>query len=425
MNPKVKGILEQEIAAKGITDIDIDNTRIMQCILKPYSQEGTTADEWMGFLQNVKQRGYELPNGVYIMGLTDAVIYREDDMEPFGNFTKGLVPLEEKFAAYYFLPILSYSGKAKYHDIPIPNFDDVFEIKRRPDGEVDEHATLGEDVVRDWAYKSENRAVFRGGTTGCGATAVSNQRMQLCSNKFLDTLEFEGMLDVGITTVTKQYKMDEKQGLMRVDPSDLRIAEPLTIAQQSNYKYIIHVDGNVHAYRLLKTMLTASCILRVRSPYYGWAEASLRSFEIEDPETDPRTCHYIIIESDLSNIDDVLNWCLDHEEICAQIGANAREEAQRLLNIETIYATFSNILKFAKFTAYQASRGGGGKPLPSKKTRKQSHTKKQKTRKIKRVTKEEPLVLAEYRGGGVEREMEDYIQSTMKKLWSTYVKKLR
>jgi hypothetical protein len=172
-------------------------------------------------------------------------------------------------------------------------------------------------------------------------------------------------------------------------------------------------------------MLTASCILRVRSPYYGWAEASLRSFEIEDPETDPRTCHYIIIESDLSNIDDVLNWCLDHEEICAQIGANAREEAQRLLNIETIYATFSNILKFAKFTAYQASRGGGGKPLPSKKTRKQSHTKKQKTRKIKRVTKEEPLVLAEYRGGGVEREMEDYIQSTMKKLWSTYVKKLR
>ena len=424
MNPKIKGILEQEIAAKGITDIDLDNTRIMQCILKPYSQEATTADEWIGFLQNVKRTGYDLPNGVYILGLTDAVIYREDDMEPFGMFTKGLVPLEEKFAAYYFLPIMAYSGKAKYHDIPIPNFDDVFEIKRRPDGTVDENETLGEDVVRDWAYKEENRAVFRGGTTGCGATPETNQRIQLCSKTFLDTLEFEGMLDVGITTVTRQYKMDEKQGLMRVDPSDLQIVEPLTIAQQSNYKYIIHIDGNVHAYRLLKTMLTGSCILRVRSPYYGWAEPWLKGFDINDTETDPKTCHYVLVNANFSNLDDVLNWCLDNEEACAYIGANAREQAQRLLNIDTIYATFSNILKFAKFTAYQATQGGGRQPK-QKQTRKQRHGGKTKTRKQKRVALGEQLVLAEYRGGGIEKEMEDYIQSTMEKIWSTFARKTK
>jgi hypothetical protein len=423
MNPQVKQTLQREIQEKRITDIDLENTRIMQCIIKPYSQEATVASEWGGFLQNVKRAGYELPSGVYILGLTDAVILRDDGNGPFGWFTNGLVKMDPKYARAYYLPILAYSGKIQYDDIPIPNFDDVFEIKRNSSGDVDEAATLGEGAVRDWASKEINKAVFRGGTTGCGATAETNQRMKLCSKSFLTTLEFEGMVDVGITTVTKQYKMDEKGGLMRVDPSDLQIVEPLTIAQQSHYKYILHVDGNVHAYRLLKTMLTASCILRVMSAYSGWGDSVLKGYMIEDTTTDPNSCHYIMIKPDLSNVDEVLDWCLEHEAVCARIGANARQTALYLLDINTIYATFVNILNYAKLT----TTAGGGlsrkKVLKEKQTRKQARHGSKKTRKQKRVSSGEQLVLAEYRGGGIENEMEEYIQSTMKKLWSSFAKR--
>ena len=81
-------------------------------------------------------------------------------------------------------------------------------------------------------------------------------------------------------------------------------------------------------------------------------------------------------------------------------------------------------MKFAKFTAYQATQGGGRQPK-QKQTRKQRHGGKTKTRKQKRVALGEQLVLAEYRGGGIEKEMEDYIQSTMEKIWSTFARKTK
>ena len=41
----------------------------------------------------------------------------------------------------------------------------------------------------------------------------------------------------------------------------------MPMEEQSKYKYIIHIDGNVNAYRLLNSMLTGSLILRVKSEY--------------------------------------------------------------------------------------------------------------------------------------------------------------
>lgn len=430
MHAGVKRILEEQITSKGITDINLETSRIMQCIIKPYSAESSVASEWLGFLQNPLNKTYKMPNGAYILNLTDAVILRNDGMEPFDVFMDPLPKLEVEYRRNYYLPILSYSGKYKYDDIPIPNYDDIFTIKRTPAGNVDIDATIGPATPRYFYEKTIDKAVFRGGSTGCGSTPETNMRLKITNPAFLASLRNKDMLDVGLTTITKQYKMDPVAGLSKVDPAT-PLTAPLTLEQQSQYKYIIHIDGNVHAYRLLKTMLTGSCILRVRSPYRSWMDFPnndrFQGFDIRDmggandrdDSKNPLLSHWIWVDSDLSNLDNVLEFCRDHEDICIKVGQNAREIAETYLSMKHIYASFVNMLALGKdISLMEPSKGGGKKK--ERKTRRQPRKPKRKTRRNQGF--KEHYVIAQYRGGGIEDEMADYIQSTMSNLWRVYLK---
>ena len=429
MHAQVKRILEEQIASKGITDLNLDTSRIMQCIIKPYSAEGSTATEWLGFLQNPLNKKYVMPNGVYILNLTDAVILRDDASEPFDVFMKPLPKLELEYRRNYYLPILSYSGKEHYDDIAIPNYDDIFTIKRNQSGIVSIEETIGPATITEFYQKTIDKAVFRGGTTGCGSTPETNMRLKLTSPAFLDSLRNKDMLDVGLTTITKQYKMDPVAGLSKVDPTTPTTA-PLTLEAQSKYKYIIHIDGNVHAYRLLKTMLTGSCILRVRSPYTSWMDFSrngtFQGFDIRDMGGDglnnsknPMLSHWIWVDNDLSNLDDVLDFCRENESICIKVGQNAKEIAENYLSMTRIYASFVNMLAVAKDISLMEAATGGGK-------KKQVHTRRQVKKHKKKTRRNQGLkdkfVVAEYRGGGIEEGMTNYIQSTMNNLWKVYLK---
>ena len=423
----VRDVLQREIAEKGITDIDLNKTRVMQCIIKPYQEQTTTATEWLTLLQELKREGYKLPNGIFILNLTDALMLREDQNEPFGFFTKSLVKLPKQYVNKYWLPILSYSGNRAYDDIAIPNYDDLFEIKRKADGSVDEEATMGGAFEVDWSKKLQ-RAVFRGGTTGCGYTANTNQRIQLTSPEFLNSMREEEILDVGITTITKQYKMDIEKGLGRVDPRSVTIRSPLPMTAQSKYKYILHVDGNVFAYRFLKTMLTGSCILRVESMYNGWMDKDKsfahRGFDIKEDtlSTLANKC-FIWVNPSLDDLDDVLEWCVEHDDACKTIAKNGREYALRILSKQYIYGSLVNTLNACVDTAMS----GGAVITKQKQTRKQTQKKgsNKKTRKQKKQTRGDPLVLAEYRKEDPSPFMKDYIQSTMKNLWQTFAKRTK
>lgn len=280
--------------------------RVMQCVLKPFKQ-GTTADEWETYFNNFK---LQLPDGVYLFSFTDAVILRKDGKEPWPLVT-GNKELEEKYKFTEFIPIFAYSGQEGYWDIPFPNYDDVFENK------------IG-GVQENWEEK-ESKAVFRGTSTGCGITTETNQRLKLATMRSEE-------LDVGITKYTTNLKFDpiEQLGLpQKVAP----IVDFKTIENQSNYKYIIHVDGNVVAYRLLKSMLTKSLILRVKSEYIHWIDHLIRPGE-----------HYIEVKSDLSNLQTKLNWCKNNDAECKQIALNAYNFAKSVLDKEYIDESISKLL---------------------------------------------------------------------------------
>jgi len=118
----------------------------------------------------------------------------------------------------------------------------------------------------------------------------------------------------------------------------------LNMIEQSRYKYIIHIDGNVNAYRLLTTMMTGSLIIRVDSPYISWVDHLIK------PGRD-----YVLVKSDLSDLVAKLKWCESHPKSSRRMAQNGYEFAKRVLTreyvggaIEKIFWSLPNMSKFSR-----------------------------------------------------------------------------
>jgi len=284
--------------------------RIMQCILKPF--KSSTNTKFPKFIKDI-----HVPKGAYIFSLTDAQILREDGREPW-QMVSGYKPLGEyNFSSH--LPMFAYSGQQGYYDIPIPTYDDM-ELYFKP--------YKAPNV--DWDTKKEV-AVFRGSPTGCGYTVNTNMRLKLATMKS-DTL------DVGVV---------ETKGVMRFDPvhglDELNINIPkvsfMPLEEQAKHKYIIHIDGNVLAYRLLKVMLLGSVLLRVESPYVHWLDHRMKAGK-----------HYISIKSDLSDLEEQIEWCKQNDNKCKKIAETAKKFAEEALSPEFMKSYFENLLNALKFS---------------------------------------------------------------------------
>ena len=289
--------------------------RVMQCVVKPFSDD-TNATEQNEYLELIQ--GLDLPNGVFILNLTDAVILRNDGKAPFTMVT-GKVGLG-KYNFDKHIPIFSMSGQRNYLDITIPNYDDILNVyKPNP------------KMKTNWADKKIAKAVFRGGPTGCGYTERTNMRIKLAkmSSPLLD-VELTGR---GKTIDSTSIRFDPKYGLGMLNTGIESATSFLTMADQSNYKYIIHIDGNVNAYRLLTTMATGSLILRVTSQYTSWVDHMTKHM-----------LHYVPIKADLSDLLGVIKWCKKNDDTCMRIANTGMEFAKSVLNKAYVRAYFRNLL---------------------------------------------------------------------------------
>lgn len=190
-----------------------------------------------------------------------------------------------------------------------------------------------DDMKTNWDDKKIVKAVFRGGPTGCGYTEDTNMRIKLA-------MMSSSLIDVrlskpeGATTIdTKSIKYDPVHGLGIMNTGINFKSSFLSMKDQSNYKYIIHVDGNVNAYRLLSTMTTGSLILRVMSPYTSWVDHMIK-----------HKVHYIPIKEDLSDLLHVINWCKNNDDECRRIAQNGLEFARSVLTRDFIQKYMQTIL---------------------------------------------------------------------------------
>jgi hypothetical protein len=280
--------------------------RVMQCVIKPF--KSSTDSLFPRFIAEIK-----VPRGVYVFSLTDAQILREDGQEPWQMVTGPKDLGKYKFSEH--LPIFAYSGQKGYLDIPIPTYDDIL-LYFRP---------YTAPVV-PWESKKEI-AVFRGSPTGCGYTPETNQRIKLA------TMRSE-LLDAGLVeTKSNGMRFDPVHGLGELS-INLKKVSRIDMDKQAEYKYIIHVDGNVLAYRLLKSMLLGSVILRVKSPYVHWLDHVMKPGK-----------HYIEIKEDLSDLEAMINWCIDHDAKCKKIAENAKKFAVKALSPAFMRKYFEALLR--------------------------------------------------------------------------------
>jgi len=308
-----------ESQRKYIKAFVAEPVRVMQCIVKKYkSHDELGQNEYMDLLKEMN-----LPNGVFILNLTDAVILRKDGEEPFQMVT-GKKMMEPEFQFTSHIPIMSMSGQKGYRDIPIPNYDDLlFILGRRND--------LNSSMfTADWASKTIEKAVFRGGSTGCGYTVETNMRMKLANME--SPLIDAAITSKGKTIETKSIKFDPKYGIGMINSEIKAAPKFLSMVEQSQYKYIIHVDGNVNAYRLLTTMLTGSLILRVMSEYTSWVDHLLVP-----------NVHYIPVKPDLSDLVAKIEWCKSHDLKASKIANAGFEFAGDVLRRGFVRDAFENI----------------------------------------------------------------------------------
>lgn len=281
--------------------------RIMQCIVKPQAKKESFSQEYLEWLGSMAD---SLPFGVFILNLTDAVILRKDGLLPFPKQIPLPTPIQTPV-----LPIFSTSGQQGYWDIPIPNYDDIGVVMD------------GNDTVwnTDWMTKKV-MAVFRGGPTGCGTRAETNARLAVAQLN-------SPLLDAGIVSgESRSVRFDPKYGLSTLSATDITPVGKLTMEEQSHYKYIVHIDGNVLAYRLLTTMLSGSLILRIKSPYVSWIDHYIQPNQ-----------HYIEVngpEDLLSKIE----WCKKNDDICQRIALRGRLFAERVLTRRFQTGYFTGLL---------------------------------------------------------------------------------
>ena len=317
---------------------NIDTMRVMQCVVKPIQNaKPQKTNEYLELL-----KGNQLPNGVFLLNLTDAVILRDDNEVPFpmvvGRMDLGNYTYDKH------IPILSISGQKHYLDIPVPNYDDVMLVLKTPNKYAAPKAPYAQNKTKktnpdptfttNWDDKVIRKAVFRGGPTGCGYTAETNMRIRLVmeQSKWIDA-KFTSR-EGNETIDSKSIRYDPKYGLGSMKTSiKSDMNSFLSMAEQSKYKYIIHIDGNVNAYRLLTTMTTGSLVLRVTSQYTSWADHLLQHM-----------VHYVPVKQDLSDLNEVIQWCNANDDKCQQIAANGMELARSILNKRFIQNYFQSVL---------------------------------------------------------------------------------
>jgi hypothetical protein len=299
---------------------EIPNLRILQCLVKSRGDEDNMSVEYNRLF---KELSVSLPNGVYILNLTDAVIFRKDGRTPWGKVSE--------YANGKMLPILGGSGAVGFYDIPIPNYDDV---------RIGLGYTKLDKYELDW-NKKKYKAVFRGTPSGCGTHEDTNMRIRIAEMK-ID----KDILDAGITrTGEGTARFDPVHGLSVLTTTSKGVPR-MSLVDQSKHKYMVHIDGNVAAYRLLQSMMTGSVQLIVKGKYTLWVDHMLTEGK-----------HYIGVKGDLSDLEEKIKWCIAHDEECKQISKNALEAASIFLTRNYIETALRITLHQTKITAMKRSGG--------------------------------------------------------------------
>ena len=285
------------------------------CLLRyefPLS-EGDTGTQHIKSMLDELCANRTLPDMEFFINRRDFPMLKKDLTEPYDHiWDDDKKPLTSHVYEKY-MPILSSVGCVGFADIPIPTIEDWARVKAIegvsfPKTPMDRYTHV---FNNEWE-KKKPIAVFRGGSTGSGVTVETNPRLRIAKM----SLAHSSILDAGITDWNlRPRKIKGERYLKTIEISEMpKLVKKLSPTEQSNFKYIVHIDGHVSAFRLSLELNMGSVLLIVDSKYELWFKKML----IEK-------VHYLSIKSDLSNLIETIEWCKKNDEKCKIIAQNAKK----------------------------------------------------------------------------------------------------
>ena len=316
------------------------------CLLRyefPIS-EGDTGTEHMKSMFEDLCKNRKVPDLEFFINRRDFPLLKRDFTEPYDHIydTDKQPLLSHKYEKY--CPIFSSTTTDNFADISIPTLDDWARIKSREKiyFERTENRQYSGNFNTPWE-KRKSIAVFRGGSTGVGVTIETNPRLKIAHLSNLskkDSADNLPFLDAGITDWNlRPRKIKGQSFLQTIDIKNLPFAlvPKLSPEQQSLYKYIVHIQGHVSAFRLSLELSMGSAILLVESTHKLWFQDFLKPY-----------VHYIPVKNDLSDLYDRILWCKNNDEICKRIVANANIFFNTHLSKDGIFDYLQNLMHETK-----------------------------------------------------------------------------
>jgi hypothetical protein len=294
--------------------------------------------------------GTEIPDIDLFVNRRDFPIRKLDRTEPYHHLWDSRTQPLVSYAYDEYAPILSSCTASGFADLTIPTMDDWARVL----GNRGIHFASSKRTmtIRDvfgtpWNRKKE-LAVFRGTSTGIGVTPETNVRLRLVTQ-----FQNHPYCNVGLTAFNTRPRKISGEPKIQFPRTDwVPLSNAMSMEEQSTYKYIIHVPGHVQAYRLSIELATGSVVLLVASEYKLWYEDKLVAWE-----------HYVPVSEDLSDLDERIQWCLQHDAECQEIAQNARHFYETYLSREGCLSYLKNLLEQI---IGQVNRGRDKHPDPSR-----------------------------------------------------------
>ena len=343
------------------------------CLLRIEKNDMNPTDNYLSdmydmFVNTCNQR--IVNDCVFILNRKDFPHLHKQWLEPFPDLFHN-VTIPPPYFSNQFIPVLSQSTHADFADIPIPTGDDLNMIGR---GETTKYFatysytnTNKEDRVRcdnesdnidsasipEWKDR-ETKFVWRGQSTGCGVDEETNPRIMLEAKCMHPDYANRDYMNVKITRITKRIKTKMvKQGggmvpvLSFIPSRFIEDDAKVPMKNQIANKFIFNVQGNSAAYRFGSLLKYGCCVINIKCPYTLWFEPFLKTKSITEKnknDIDTSEFHCLTIESNFSNFETTIEWCLKNDAKCEQIAKNGQSFYNEHFTNEFIYDYMADVL---------------------------------------------------------------------------------
>lgn len=274
-----------------------------------------------------KQRS--VPDVDVFVNKRDFPLLKEDGTEPYESLWGEGVELQSHAYAHY-TPVLGMTTSDGFLDIPIPTCEDWNRVMLKQGvhfAQTSHVLPVEQPFPSEWRTKKD-KCVFRGSSTGLGTCAATNPRLKL-----VHLYKNHPLFNVGITNNNTKVRKLKDSCFLQV-PKQVALAEPLSLLEQSTYKYVLHLPGHSQAYRLVIELAMNVVVLLVECKYRIWIEHYMVPWE-----------HYVPVKGDLSDLVAQVQWCTNHPDECQTIAKNARKlYDQRCSSASTLLDELANTI---------------------------------------------------------------------------------